>query len=130
MTATAEAMATKLLKELGVKPPEGGWASLDEKAPEAEAARKEHALRRYERAQVVAAPFMTPGGQACLAELRAATIESPAWQPDQLGLLNAIGSGILREGQNSLVRWIQQQIEIVQQGPDGTAKPGPKRKSR
>lgn len=108
------------LEKLGVKAP-AGWSALDPASPDHVAAKADNARARYERALEVAAPFMTPAGQLCLSHLRAQTVESPTWKVDELGLVNAIGFGILREGQNTLIRYIERQIEIAQQGPTGEA---------
>lgn len=104
-------------KELIDKILKGGWKELEESAGELTDQQKLSGIERYERASVVARPFMSPEGKACLAALRASTVESSSWQVDQLGLINAIGYGVFREGQNALVRYIEKCISVAMQGP-------------
>jgi hypothetical protein len=120
MAGEGQAATLKAVADaLGLKG--GGWGALDPASPENVQARAQKAQERYEAALVIAAPFMSTAGQASLAALHRQFTNEPAWKPDELGLLNAIGYGILREGQNSAVRFIDRQIEIAQQGPGGDA---------
>lgn len=119
----------QLLKSLGGggRVPEG-WAGVDATSPENAANKAQQAQERYEFALSIAAPFMSQAGRTSLEALRRVTIESPAWKPDELGLLNAVGYGIFHEGMNSLVRYIERMIDIAQQGPAGDAKPARSRR--
>lgn len=117
-----------LAKSLGINAE--GWNALDPNSTTAQTQKAEASLKRYERARIIADAFSGEKGAAALNLLVDQTIEAESWQPDSLGLINAIGFGIYREGQNSLVRWIRQQIRIAEQGPDGSATPrnSPKRR--
>jgi len=91
---------------------EAGWEGMK---PD-ESPVKDAAQRRYDGALLVARPFMSPEGQSCLQKLREQTIHAPTWS-DGLGLLNGIATGFAREGQNSIIRHIENCIRIAQEGP-------------
>lgn len=91
----------------------GGWNSLNE-----ENAKKDQAKNSREEfayATRIARPFLSKDGAATLQMLREVTTESTTWNPE-LGA-NAVHNGFWREGQNSIVRWIEKCIEIAQGGP-------------
>jgi hypothetical protein len=50
--------------------------------------------------------FMSPEGQKVLADLRSRTIEQPSWFPGE-----DASHGFAREGQNSIVRMIEERIK-------------------
>jgi hypothetical protein len=103
-----------MLAALGVKAQEG-WDAMDPASP-ANAEQKERSAReRYQRAKIIADGV----SDEALNMMREQTTDASTWQVGELGLLNAIGFGIMREGQNSLVRWIEQQRRIAAQGPTG-----------
>ena len=95
----------------------GGWKGLDTFSEEAQAQNKKQAQQRYQRALEVSQAFTDTKGAVALGILRDMTMGQPTFPVDTLGLANAIGFGVYREGQNSLVRWIEKQIEIAEQGP-------------
>lgn len=72
----------------------------------------------YAAALVIAAPFLQPAGQACLAELRRRTIEQPTWTPG-----SPSGTGEAREGQNSMVRFIETCLAVAKRGPPEQSSP-------
>lgn len=111
------------LKALGLRIPEG-WDALD---PASEANRENaerSAQERYQRAKVIASGV----SDEALAVMRTMTIEEPAFQVNELGLLNGVAFGILREGQNGLVRWIELQKRIAAAGPGGKVEKSTRRK--
>ncbi len=77
-------------------------------------------MRRYQQALAVARPFMSAEGRESLNALRSKTIELPTWPVDNCEAERIPYYGAMREGQNSLVRWIEQCIEIVEAGPPQT----------
>ena len=85
------------------------------------------AFDRFQAASVIAAPFMLPEGRLALSELRARTIEHPAFVPGETE-----GYGYMREGQNSIVRFIETCIRVAEQGPPaaGVPEPVPQTKGR
>lgn len=89
------------------------WDKIDPTS--AREANSKQALERYERARIIAAGV----SDDALAVMREMTIEAVSFDVAGLGLPNAIGMGIMREGQNSIVRWIEQQKRIAAQGPGG-----------
>ena len=112
------------LRSLGITVPAEGWEALDPTSPKNTEAKERAALERYHRAKAIADGV----SDEALEIMRDMTIEPSSWQVGELGLLNAIGFGILREGQNSLVRWIMDQKRIAAQGPSGDSKPTGRRK--
>lgn len=84
-------------------------------------------MAQFQAAHIIAAPFLSASGQACLAELRSRTIEQPCFLPGEQD-----GYGFMREGQNSMVRYIETCIRVAQQGPPnvGQTEPTPTRKSK
>lgn len=118
--------AVAALKALGIQQPPEGWDALDPTSPANVENRNREALERYNRAKIIADGV----SDEALALMREMTVEAQTWQVHEMGLLNGVGFGILREGQNSLVRWIEVQKRIASQGPTGTGTPIPKRSKR
>lgn len=79
-------------------------------------AQKEHldkgAEERWELVQAYHRTFNTPHGKKVLQHLREMTIESSTWRAS-LGLINGAAHGFAREGQNALVRHIEDQIKAA-----------------
>lgn len=122
MSATPETMAPgveKLLKTLGVE----GWQALDPDSEPNKQARAEKALERYSRAKLVADAFTGEKGRAALDFIRSQTTLAETWPSVGMGHDNAVAMGFFREGQNALVRWIELQIRIAEQGPGGDITP-------
>lgn len=123
--STPQEKVAETLKALGITVPAEGWDSLDPTSPKNLEARERQALERYNRAKAIADGV----SDEALEIMREQTLDIATWQVGELGLLNAIGFGIMREGQNSLVRWIMEQKRIAKQGPTGGA-PTPRRGKR
>lgn len=119
-----------LLTKLGITGNAEGWAGLDPTSPDNTAAREQQARERFERAKVIADAFTDDKGRRALQALRDQTVELAAWKPDELGLLNAIGFGIYREGQDQLIRFIERCIETAERGPTGEGQPAKPRRKR
>ncbi len=94
-----------------------GWQGLHNMDAKAEQANAQQQHKQYERAVAIARVFRGSEGVEALQLLQDATIHQESWKVDQLGLVNACGYGIFREGQNSIVRFIQQCIERAEAGP-------------
>jgi len=92
-----------------------GWAQtgVDPDANTNEDAFKGQMLETFELNMNIARTFNTPHGKKVLAFLRKATIESATWM-SSLPYQEAIAHGFAREGQNALVRDIENRIEIAQ----------------
>ena len=120
MSTTKETIDALLAGQL--KFGESGWGGLDNAAALNEEQQKQQQLRRYQQAREVAAPFMTTAGQHTLQLMREKFNHAPTWI-DGLGLLQAVASGFAREGQNSVVRWIEDCIAVAQAGPPVQAAP-------
>jgi hypothetical protein len=74
------------------------------------------AKAQFDSIMTTAAIYNTPAGKLELARLRAATIESAAWMPSialQHGMEAATAHAFAREGQNALVRDIENRIELA-----------------
>jgi len=97
----------------------GGWDALnDENTTKTRTAnaREEHAY-----ATRIARPFLTAAGRETLQMMRTVTVEATTWDAG-LGP-NAVNHGFWREGQNSIVRWIEKCIAIAEAGPPGAPEP-------
>lgn len=77
---------------------------------------------REQFAQDVAATFTSAPGKRVMKALREMTIESSTWKPS-LGMKKGVPHGFAREGQNALVRWLEDTIKA-----GTTRKPTPKKK--
>ena len=95
-----------------------GWEGL-EGSDQVKEQRARQQEERHERVMVIARAFAGPIGKEALAALRESTIEQPAFDVVNMGLLNGIGYGVFREGQNSIVRYIEACIKTAQHGPAG-----------
>ncbi len=96
-----------------------GWGGLEDAAgadsPEKE---NEAAMARFEAAHLIAAPFMTPAGRACLEKLKELTVDAPTWPAEgRGGFYDASMFGFAREGQNSIVRHVIAMIDVAERGP-------------
>lgn len=107
-----------------------GWGGLEEKPPNAEE-EEQRAFARYEAAHAIAAPFMTPAGRQSLAKLKDMTTDKPSWPAEgRGGFYDTAMYGFVREGQNSVIRHIENMIAIAQAGPpvvQKAAKKNPKK---
>lgn len=94
-----------------------GWPGLSEEATKE--ANAEMALETFERARVIAAPFMSSAGRESLRALERLTVEQSTLSQsfDNLDFWHATASMLVREGQNSLVRHIKACIAQAEQGP-------------
>lgn len=97
----------------------GGWDALNEE--NAKAARVKNAREEHAYATRIARPFLTQDGRTALQMMREVTVDATTWNPE-LGA-NAVHNGFWREGQNSIVRWIEKCIEIAQAGPPDAPAP-------
>lgn len=97
-----------------------GWEAIDGADDAAAEANRHVALEQYVTATVIARPFMTADGQAALAALRRSTLEMPAWVPGQ-----DASYGFAREGQDSIIRYIEDCITLARRGPPMVAKETP-----
>lgn len=114
--STPQEKVAAALAGLGITPPSGWDAlNLDPAAPANAEARGRAALERYERAKIIADGV----DDEALAMIEALTLDAKTFDVVELGLINGIGFGIWREGQNALVRWIREQKRIAAQGPGG-----------
>lgn len=103
----------------------GGWDALKEGGAAASAKEGyEVELQRYELAQTFAATFRSGPGAVVLDHLRQMTIEQPAFYlgsadigGGEIASLPADQQGFIREGQNSLVRYIEDRIRAADAGP-------------
>lgn len=93
-----------------------GWAQagMDDGADPNEAVFKQKLLEVFELNANIARTFNTPHGKKVLAFLRKATIESATWMPS-LPYQEAISHGFAREGQNALVRDLENRIALAHQ---------------
>ena len=96
-----------------------GWEGLEGTDPKIQEQRARQQEERHERVMVIARAFAGPVGKEALAALRESTIEQPAFDVVNMGLINGIGYGVFREGQNSIVRYIEACIKTAQHGPAG-----------
>lgn len=84
--------------------------------PEQQEAHSKIAENQWEIAKAFHRTFTSPHGKIVLQHLREMCIESSTWRAS-LGLLNGIANGFAREGQNALVRYMEDQIKAaVQRG--------------
>ncbi len=122
--STPQEQVAAQLKALGIAVPAEGWEALDPTSPKHLEAKERDALERYHRAKVIADGVSAEALQV----MWEMTVEAQSFNVPELGMVNAIGFGVWREGQNSLVRWIREQKRIAAQGPSGKASPTPRSK--
>lgn len=120
--STPQDQIRKAMEALGIKAPEG-WDALDPTS--AATAARHTALERYEKAKIISDGV----SDDALRVIASLTIDAEVFKVHELGLLNAIGFGIWRDGQNALVRWIYEQKRVAAQGPGGDI-PSPKVKRK
>lgn len=94
-----------------------GWGSMETQRPDPT---PEQMDEQYRVDKVFHDTFSSGPGAECLQFLRTMTIEQPAWNPQQglVGILN----GFAREGQDSLVRYIETRMERAMAGPPSKQK--------
>jgi len=108
---------------------ENGWAGLESGDTRTnEERQQEMAQTRYDNAQIVAGPFASAAGRKSLAKLKAMTIEQPGWNAENKDFHSAAAYGFVREGQNSIVRYIEDCLRILEEGPPVLAKPVQKKR--
>lgn len=107
----------QLLGALKIDPQ--AWEKLDPMSSSAQEANAAQQRARYERACIIARGV----SDDALAVIEEQTIAQETFPVASLGLFNAVGFGIMREGQNQLARWIRQQKAIAAAGPAGDAAP-------
>lgn len=93
--------------------------------PEDAASLEQQKQAAYDSAVLIATAFMGQAGQNALLELRRLTIEQPCFIPGM-----GADAGFAREGQNSLVRHIENCIKVAERGPPGAVKQEPARAKR
>ena len=103
----------------------GSWADLTDQVPDQGA---QLAAENYEAATKYKI-FTTGQGREVLNDLVARTLAQPTWDSNR-GLLESIPWSYMREGQNSIVAFIIQQIEIAEQGPPAPASDAPTQGSK
>lgn len=102
----------------------GGWGTVEgaqptpEQLAEAEAQREHVEQQRRTDAKLFHSTFSKGSGVKVLKILRDMTIEQPCFNPE-VGE-SAARQGFTREGQNSIVRYIEQQMQIAEEGPVST----------
>lgn len=89
-----------------------GWAALDRAGVDAAKQAREAREEQWRLDSLHAAVFNTAQGREVLAHLRERTIEQPCWVPGQ-----DASYGWSREGQNSVVREIEQRLARARRGP-------------
>lgn len=92
---------------------DNGWAGL-QGLPNKQGT-YEQELENYEKAKSLSDAFIDK--PEALAHLRSITIEAASFPVEELGLVNAVGYGIFREGQNSIYKYILGCIDIAKKGP-------------
>jgi hypothetical protein len=95
----------------------GGWAGLEEGEPKVD---PRHADEQYRVDRMLYAAFSDGPGAEALAHLRDMTIHQPAFVPGSG--VDAIMQGFTREGQNSIVRYIDMRMRRAEQGPPSAQK--------
>lgn len=93
---------------------QGGWSDL-EKITEPPPPSPEQMDEQYRMDKILHDAFTTPTGAEALQHLREMTIEKPAFNP-ALGLVGIL-QGFSREGQDSLVHYIEGRIKRAELGP-------------
>ena len=99
---------------------ETGWNNVNEAKLDPEQQRAEEDEKRQERLDLARhfhTTFSTPSGKTVLRWLRDHTIELASFIP---GTPDSDKQGYVREGQNSLVREIERQIEVAEKGDPDT----------
>ena len=109
----------------------GGWDALQETEVDAAKAQEEmdadverRALERYDEDKAFHTTFRQGTGAKVLKILRDMTIEQPCFFPaahplagGQVGEMSAAEQGMIREGQNSIVREIELRMRRAEEGP-------------
>ena len=97
---------------------ENGWDGLTG-ATESLTHEQQHAasLKKYENALEIARAFMDSDGALALQRLRERTIYQPTWAPEATGAMDGAAAGFAREGQNSIIRFIEECIVTAEKGP-------------
>jgi len=102
--------------------PAEGWAGLDAQKQVADA--KQALAGEMARIDdVIAAPFLTPQGQACLAWLEQRIVDPPSWR-----FGDELTTAYFREGQKSLVLQIRSSVDRALARSPRTTAPTKKRK--
>ena len=97
---------------------ENGWEGLQATTENLTTEQQHSAmLAKFEGALEIARPFMDDDGKLCLARLNAMTILQPTWAPEAVGAMEGAAAGFAREGQNSIIRFIQGCIATAEAGP-------------
>ena len=103
---------------------EGGWGALNDTTAELTAEQRHQGqLTKYENALDIAKPFMDDNGAVCLNRLRAMTVLQPTWAPESVSAMDGAAAGFAREGQNSLIRFIETCIQVAEAGPPAPLPP-------
>lgn len=80
--------------------------------PEQKEAHDKQRLQNLELAQRFKRVFTSEDGKACIRHLRERTIEDSTFRAS-LGLLNGAAHGFAREGQNTIVRYIEDMVKAA-----------------
>ena len=93
-----------------------GWNSLTgDGALESQEATHEQLVAAWQRKRDIAVPFIEH--PLALQLLREQTIDEPAFKPDEFGAFDAIVYGLFREGQDSMIRFIEACVKQAKEGP-------------
>lgn len=92
-----------------------GWDTLSPEATEKQ--RAEAAQKQYEQALTFGRAFLTPEGAACLQALRERFKEPPTWPPSVTHQQDQMAFGYIREGQKSVIKLIENALEIIKNPP-------------
>lgn len=104
-----------------------GWGGLNDVQSalgQNDEAAIEAAMQQYKTNKMIFDAFNSPEGALFLEHLRLMTIEQPSFVfassvtiGDQIGVLQPEQQGMMREGQNSIYRYIVQSMEQAKKGP-------------
>lgn len=86
-----------------------GWDWFEKTERQVQEAREADAIKREELAMQYAAVMTTPQGRAVMADLMRWVMEVKGFDPDR-GFYDGAAYGFFREGQNSMVQYIQRMI--------------------
>jgi hypothetical protein len=103
------ARSTALIKEIE------GWGAMDESATEKQ--KHQQRLQAFEYAQTIAAPFVGTKGAAALELLRQRFEYPPTWPVIATGQGDTLAHGCTREGQKTVIKYIENCIMIAKNPP-------------
>ena len=92
-----------------------GWGSIDPKTTAIQ--QHKQASEQFEFALSVAAAFSTPKGKVALVQLRERFERPPTWTPHVTNISDTTAYGFIREGQKSVITFIENAIKLAEKGP-------------